>query len=188
MNFTKDNIEENISQSMKDIITFAYNFPTDWIEQAFANEPGYLKQHLRDKFNGLSDNKENTAFAFVELLSLLDNKNKRVLIDYIKRYCLIKETKEKLNKFISFNLSDKTLCTDKIKPTSDNETYSFIELHPDIIKLTNIPDKNNLTQFEKDAKENSDIKIPYEKLHIHILREIHQFLENLIYFESVKSS
>jgi hypothetical protein len=175
MNFTKDNIEENISQSMKDIITFAYNFPSDWIEQAFDNEPNYLKRHLRDKFNGLCDNKENTAFAFIELLSLLDNKNKRVLIDYIKKHSLITRIKKNLEKF------NKPLSTDKI------QLHNFLELYSDSIKLTDIPENNNLSQLEKDIKKD-DIKIPYENLHIHTLREIHQFLENLIYFESVKSS
>ena len=68
------------------VINFAYftaNFPSDFIEKCWGD--GWMKDHLREKFENTSENNFYSMGDFMRFFMDLDDENRKILIKWINK-------------------------------------------------------------------------------------------------------
>lgn len=71
--------------SMRKVIRFVNQYPNDWIEQVYGDEP-YLAKHLQSKWQALGKDKSTTSYeAIMQLMTALDYENEIKLMEWIDK-------------------------------------------------------------------------------------------------------
>lgn len=71
--------------TVKDFVLFGFNFPTNFIEEAFKNRGSLMINHLITKFSEAYD-KSGANGAINTFYTMLDGTNQVLLENYIAKY------------------------------------------------------------------------------------------------------
>jgi len=71
--------------TVKDFVMFGFNFPSNFIEEAFKDQGSLMIQHLSNKFSEAYD-RSGAAGVMNRFYASLDGKNQYTLERYIAEY------------------------------------------------------------------------------------------------------
>ena len=72
---------QNKENAIINFVYFCFNFPSDFINEAFKEKPKHLQEHLKSKFE--SYNRKDTRSAVIRFFTELDTENQKILINWI---------------------------------------------------------------------------------------------------------
>ena len=144
-------------ESMKKVLRFINQYPNDWVQQAFGDDP-HLAQHLQSKWEGYARSKGSSYDAIVGLMTQLDLENERKLMEYIdknfeKGGAVIEDEDDNDEEYIGTPIYKGAFVFDDkgqdgrftVVFKNSGEVYSVSYPHGVSKRLSNVTDRMNIT-------------------------------------------